>query len=244
MIEAQIICSEPCDIPDLGIIGLKRGEERWVALSTAESSADLKKEQAKGNLRVYRKARRMEKAPKRPPPPFVTRSRPTVPPKAEPIVVERVVEVERVEVVKQEVDTEKLRAEILAELLPGVRSAVAEEMGKIAASQEATQPVQEAPAAAPGIDASQLENALENVMRRVMPAGGAAPGAPGAQRRSGPEEPMFIPSEIVKKDTKAKIDVKSKKSGETGDLDDAQAALRAMKRQKRGRKSKSEENEP
>ena len=45
MIEAKIICSHPCDIPDLGIIGLKRGEERWVSVAAAQASQDLTKEQ-------------------------------------------------------------------------------------------------------------------------------------------------------------------------------------------------------
>jgi hypothetical protein len=148
-----------------------------------------------------------------------------------------------VEVIKQEIDTEKLRAELLADLLPGLRSAVAEEVGKIVASQEPAQPVQEAAAPAPGIDASQLESVLETVLARVMPAGGMAPGTPAA-RRSGPADPLFIPSKIVKKDAKAKIDVNSTATEGAADLDEAQAALRALKREKRGRKSKSEENEP
>jgi hypothetical protein len=143
--------------------------------------------------------------------------------------------------VVQEVDTEKLKAELLGDLIPGLRSVIAEEVGK-AAAQNAPQAPQAAPAPTQGLDAAQLEGVLESVLQRVMPAGGvAAPGAP--RRSSGPAEPVFIPDKIVSKDTKSKIDVKQKTSEGAGDLDDADAALRALRSKRRGKKNVNEENE-
>lgn len=250
MIEAHIICSSPCDIPDLGIFKLQRGEERWVSLMAAEKSRDLEKEQRKGNVRWFRKSRRMERqtprnprtdaAPRPPPPPFVARSRPsgerpgTASPETRVVEVEKVVE--RVVEVEKPVDQEALanmKAEILgdmrAEILGDMRSMIAEEVGKAAQS---------------GIDASQLESTLESVMRRVMPAGGAGTPARGSSSETpeGPEDPLFFPTDIVDKEAKSRIAVKSEKSEETGDLDDAQALLREMKKGRgRGRTKETEE---
>lgn len=244
MIEAQIICSHPCDIPDLGIVGLRRGEERWVSVAAAQKSQDLAKEQRKGNVRVYRRARRMETAPRRPAPPFVAASRPQVREHKEPEVIEKHVEVEVERVVEAQVDTDELARKMKAELLGDLTSVIAQEVGKALAAhepQEAPHAPSEAAPAQPGLDAAQLENVLEGVLRRVGVSGGG--GAPGGSAPRGPEDPLFLPTDIVDKDAKGKITVKSKKSESTDDLDDAQAALREMKRAKRGRTKGSQENE-
>jgi hypothetical protein len=252
MIEAKIICSHPCDIPDLGITGLRRGEERWVSISAAQGSADLAKEQAKGNVRVYRKVRRVESTPRRPVPPFVAGSRPQARPRAEPEVVERHVEVEKVVEVERVVEApsvdvdelaRKMKSELLGDLIPNLKDVIAEEVSKAMASQPSKEP-QQAPAAAPapsaGVDAATLESVLERVLGRVGgPVGGTSSG--GTSRRKDPDEPLFIPSTIVDKGAKGKITVSSKKTEGTDDLDDAQAALREMKRARRGRKNDSEE---
>jgi hypothetical protein len=220
MIEAQIICSAPCDIPDLGIFGLKRGEERWVSDSTANRSQDLVKERNKGNVRVYRKSRRIDAPPRRPPPPFVARSRPSGErPTAPPPTPERVEDpiVERMVETSTPMDTDALarqvKAEILADLLPGIRVVVQEEMG---------------------INAGQLESVLEGVLRRVMPAGdtGGGPRREPARRPQAPEEPLFFPTALVDKDAKSRISVKTETGGESESLDDAQEMLREMKRRR------------
>jgi hypothetical protein len=244
MIEAQIICCHPCDIPDLGIVGLKRGEQRWVSMAAAQTSADLRKEQGKGNVRVNRKARRLNANPRRPAPPFVAQSRPQNNERAENKVVEKRVETVVEKTIVQEVDTEKLKQELLGDLIPGIREAIAAEVGKVAtqAAQAAPQP---APAPQAAIDPAQLEGVLENVLRRVggsVGAPGAGGSSGGARRPSGPAEPVFIPNQIVAKDAKAKIDVKQQATEGGEDLDDAQAALRALKRQRRGKKNGNEEN--
>jgi len=241
MIEAKIICSHPCDIPDLNIFGLKRGEERWVSASAAQASQDLAKEQGKGHVRVYRKVRRKEAAPRRPAPPFVAGSRPPVPERAEPEVVEK--HIERVVEVESSVDVDelarKMKSELIGDLIPDLKEAIAQEVGRALAEhpQKAPEP---APAASPSMDAAQLESMLEGVLRRVGVSGGGG-GAREGSRAKGPEDPLFIPTAIVDKDAKGKISVKSKKSEGTDDLDDAQAALREMKRARRGRKKGNEE---
>lgn len=229
MIEAQIICSSPCDIPDLGIYGLQRGEERWVSDLAAQKSRDLVKERGKGNVRVFRRSRRADTVPRRPPPPFVARSRPSgersaapplpAPPEPEP-VIERVV----VEHVPSPVDAEDLarrvKSEILGELLPSIRAVVHEEMQTT--SQGAS------------LDAGQLENVLESVLRRVMPTGMVPAHVPKAARAPETDEPLFLPSSIVDKDAKGRISVKTETGGESGTLDDAQDMLREMKRRREG----------
>jgi len=159
-------------------------------------------------------------------------------------VVEKHTETVIEKTVVQEVDTEKLKRELLGDLIPGLRSVIAEEVGK-AAALSASQAPQAAVAPATGMDAAQLEGVLESVLQRVMPAGGvAASGAtPGrSSKPSGPEEPVFIPSQIVSKGSKSKIDVKQKTSEGAGDLDDAEAALRALRGKRRGKKNGNEEN--
>ena len=238
MIEAQILCCHPCDIPDLGIVGLRRGEQRWVSDASAQASADLRKEQGKGNVRVSRKAHRISSNPRRPAPPFVAQSRPQNRPPPENKVIEKHTETVIEKTVIQEVDTVKLKEELLEELMGGLRSVIAEEVGKVAA-QVASHTPQAAPAPASSLDATHLENVLESVLRRVGSGGVPGPvrGPSGPKRGpSGPKEPVFIPDKIVSKDTKAKIDVKQKTSEGAGDLDDAEAALRALRGKRRGKK--------
>lgn len=248
MIEAKIICSHPCDIPDLGINGLKRGEERWVTVAAAQASQDLAKEQRKGNVRVYRKVRRMEAAPRRPAPPFVSASRPAARERAEPEVVEKHVEVERIVEVESSVDVDevarKMKSELLEDLIPNLKEVISEEVNRAVAAHQPQEKPQETPQEAPapqqGFDAAQLESVLEGVLRRVGVSGGGS-AASGGSRAKEDDGPIFIPKAIVDKDAKGKITVKSKKSEGTDDLDDAQAALREMKRARRGRKKGNEE---
>jgi hypothetical protein len=233
MIEAQVICSCPCKIQDLGL-DLERGQEVWLADETARGSLDLLREQAKGNVRVMRKSRRMDRRdPVRShPPPFVALTRPQhrapveQPPEPRPEVVQG-----------PPVDTDALAREVQMKIVEGLRPMIAEELGKALASQQQAE-VAPAPAPAPAaqLDQAQLAGVLESVLRRVMPTG----GAPGAAREVASEDPLYMPGKLVDKDAKAKIDVKQTSSDETSDLDDAAAALRKIKR---GRGTTNEETD-
>ena len=198
--------------------------------------------QGKGNVRVYRKVRRMETAPRRPAPPFVAASRPPVRERAQPEVIEKHIEVEVERIVESQIDIDelarKMKAELLGDLIPNLKDVIAQEVGKALASQEPTPAPQAPEPAPPGLDAAQLENVLEGVLRRVGVGGGGAAGQ--GSRVTGPADPLFIPKDIVDKDAKGKITVKSKKSEGTDDLDDAQAALREI-RARRGKKQGNEE---
>ena len=208
--EAQIICSHPCEIPDLGL-RLLRGEERWVSLDVAAGSADLRKEQSKGNVRVYRKPRRgLDKAPRLPQPPFVSLGRPVPRPRPEAPAPERV-----------DVDADAIARKVKAELMGDLRPAIAEEVGRALATVQAQGGT---------VDQGQLETALEHVLRRLLPAGTPAPvGAPVAARKA-PEEPLYMPQRIVDPDAKARIAVERRSSDGGGDVDDAAEALRAIRK--------------
>jgi hypothetical protein len=227
-IEAQVICSSPCKIQDLGL-DLQRGEEVWLADETARGSLDLQREQAKGNVRVMRKTRRMDRRePMRShPPPFVALTRPQhrVPDNkpVEPLVVE-----------SAPVDTDAIAREVQMKIVEGLRPMIAEELGKALASQQ-SEVAAPAPAPAAQLDSAQLAGVLESVLRRVMPA-----GAPASARAVSSEDPLYMPGKLVDKDAKAKIDVKQTSSEETSDLDDATAALRKIKR---GRGTTKEETD-
>jgi hypothetical protein len=221
-LEAQILCSHPCEIPDLGL-RLLRGEERWLCWQVAAGSSDLRKELAKGNVRVYRKARR-DKAPKLPQPPFVALQRPLPRPqsKAEPAVEERVVE--------PSLDIDALAMKIKTELIGDLRPAISEEVGRAVAEVQASQASQGAP-----LDAGQLETVLESVLRRVLPSGSvpSAPSvsAPAVSRAAAPEDPLYMPTRLVDPETRAKITVQ-KQETENAEVDEAAEALRAHRKRR------------
>jgi len=253
MIEAQIICCNPCDIRDLGIEGLCRGEERWVTLHAANSSKDLLHEQRKGNIRVYRKVRKEKAAPKRPHPPFVAGSRPQVikrpvaqvprPPTPEPLPAPDpppAPEPPPAPQVNTSEIADKVRADLLNDLLPGLREAISQEVSKAVSSNNQQHSADPAPQQQ-GLDATQLEAVFEKVVRRMAPVGGSSSGQEDSRKIRGPEEPLFIPKSLVDKNTKGKITVSSKKSEGSDDIDSASDALRALKRAGRGRKKGSED---
>ena len=242
MIEAHIICSHPCDIPDLGIIGLKRGEERWISIAASQSSQDLLKEQAKGNVRVYRRVRRNSptKAPRRPAPPFVAKSRPQS--------IERPqTEEKEPQVVEAHIDTDalakKMKAELLGDLLPNIQDMLAQEVSKVLAAQEKTVPASPGPSSNAGLETEQLEAVLEGVLRRVgMGSRSVSPtGSPVESSSADLEDPIFVPSNIVDKNTKGRITISSKESAGADDLDDAQAILRKMKKAKQNKQKDNTE---
>lgn len=233
MIEAHIICCAPCDIPDLGIYGLQRGEERWVSLLSAESSQDLRKEQGKGNIRVARKARRVTKQLPRVTPPFVVASRPSsqplqiAAPSAEPTVVEVPVEVPAQ--VDQDEIANKVRKELVGDLVPSLRQLIAEEVGKAISSQAPQESSEKEAPEAPAMGAAEIASVMESVLRKMGTGGASTPSA-------GPEDPLFIPNDLVNKDAKGKISIETAQSSEASDLDDAQELLRQMKKARKGKK--------
>lgn len=81
---------------------------------------------------------------------------------------------------------------------------------------------------APAFDPAQLSGLLEEAMRRVLPAGtsqGSRAPAPAD------DAPLYLPTNLVDPNAKAKIDIATTSSEDDG-LDEAAAALRALKQKK------------
>jgi hypothetical protein len=221
VIEARLICSNPCEVPDLGL-DLKRGEEVWMAYAAAQRSEDLRKEISKGNIRMSRATRRPEQALPRHLPPFVALHRSPGPkPQASRSPEPPTLEPHKVEAPAQ-IDLDDLARRVRADLLGDVRATVAEEVTRALAAMP--------PAAAAGVDSAQIASVLESVLRRVLPTGGTAAAAP-VRSVATSDEPLYMPTNIVDRDAKGKVVLQTDSSGETGDLDDAATALRELKRQ-------------
>ena len=136
-----------------------------------------------------------------------------------------------------EVDTDEIAAKLRAQMLGDLREVVAQEVGKIVAAQTAQEAPKETPAQPAPMDAEQMATVMEAAMKRVLGTQGGGvvvpSGSSAARSAPGPEEPLYMPSNLVDKDAKVAISVKTETS-ETGDeLDDATAALRAMKKKKK-----------
>jgi|GEM_PF-1848665 len=234
MIEAHIICCRKCEIRDLGLTMLP-GQEQWVSEVVAGNSEDLRAEQRKGNVRVYRRTRPVNREPKRPPPPFVVRSRPQVREREEPRVIQKVIE-KVVEVVETKVDTEEVARQVRGALLGDMREIIAEEMSRLLEAQATPQRAQATP---PTVDAAALESALEAVLGRLagavaLPVARTAPPSP--------DRPLYLPENLVDKDAKVRIRVSERAQDEGADLDDAADALRKFKKRHAGKTKESEES--
>lgn len=239
MIEAQIICSAPVEIPDLGL-DLSRGEKVWVNDRLARNSQDLRRAIETGKVRVYRKNRRakkvLAKAPARPPPPFVQRSRPKPRVYEQPEPIETIIE--KTTIIEQTIDPEEVARQVKTELLGDLRNTVAEEIGKAMAAAQEAQMAQAAQASPPppqavvAQDPEQMAALIETVIKRVQQTQEGGNQAE-AQKPQVPADPLYMPTNIVDKDAKAAISVSSKTSDDDGGVDDAAAALRALKKKRK-----------
>jgi len=235
--ETQIICCEPCEIPDLSL-NLHRGEEAWVANVLAKSSKDLKRVVAMGHVRVYQRMRDKKKARRHAPPSYQrlkpqvrtqTPAAPVVPVAApEQVIVEKIVERVVVEKVIEAPNTEALTAQIKRDLL-------GEMAGTIEAAVAAAMALQasQAPQAPPALDAAAMAAIVQQAVAAALPApvGGGVVVAPSRRREDTEEAPLYLPTGIVDKNTKAEISVQSESKG-SGELDEATKLLREMKRRK------------
>lgn len=239
MTETQIICCEPCKIPDLSL-DLHRGEEVWVANELAKKSKDLKRVLAIGHVRVYQRVR--DKKPRRHAPPSYQRLKPKVrtqtpapapaPPEKPAVekVVERVVEKIIVEKVVEAPNTEALAAQIKQELLGEMAGTIEAAVAAAMAAQVPAEPTQ----AAPALDAATMAAIVQQAVAAALPSStGGVVIAPTRRREETDEEvPLYLPTGIVNKDAKAEITVQSE-SKDSDDLDEAAKLLREMKRGKK-----------
>jgi hypothetical protein len=232
MIEAQILCNEPCRIEDLNL-HLQRGQEQWVAESLARKSKDLRKAQQAGKVSVYYRVVDHKK-PRRHAPPNYQRNRPKprVVQEPEP-VVEREVVVEKVveKIVEKAVepDTAAIAAEIRAEIIGDVKSVIAQEIAKAMAEAQSAPQQAQSP-----MTAEMMAQVMETVLKRHTPVqtGGVVIPSKSAQK---PEEdaPLYMPTGIVDKDAKAAISVQEKTKEGADDLDENARLLREMRRKRK-----------
>jgi hypothetical protein len=233
MMETQIICCEPCKIPDLSL-DLHRGEEVWVANELAKNSKDLKRVLAIGQVRVYQRMR--DKKARRHAPPSYQRLKPKVrtqtPAPEKPAVekvIERVVEKIVVEKVIEAPDTEALAAQIKRDLLGEMAGTIEAAVAAAMAAQAPPAPTQSAPA----LDAATMAAIVQQAVAAALPAFTGGVVVPAKRREQADDEvPLYLPTGIVDKDVKAEITVKSE-SKDSNDLDEAAKLLREMKRRKK-----------
>jgi hypothetical protein len=231
MKEAHVkcLCSE-FRLPDVIVRGkplvMTRGQEEWLTTAQVRGSKDLARAQRIGAVSVeWRERFKVAKSPR---PPWLrgkgqrkmTRLQPTATPAPTPPA-------------PPVVDTEEIAQRAEAAAAKAATAAMDKGIGEIKAllAGQST-----------GIPQAQLEAALRNVLPGMtLPAGRPA----GASVVDGPDEPMFIPKDIVGKDTEANISIEAEASKSAG-LDAAAAALAAAKpktktpRKRRSRKKAEE----
>lgn len=239
MIEAQILCNEPCQIEDLSL-HLQRGQEQWIAENLARRSKDLRKAQQAGKVSVYYRVVDRKK-PRRHAPPNYQRNRPKprVVQDAPKPVAEREVVVEKVieKVVEKtiEPDTQALAAEIKAELLTDIKGTIAQEIAKAMASAAPQSPSE--PQQAP-MTAEQMASVMEAVLAKHGGTGGGGVVMPsGHARKPDDDAPLYLPTGIVDKDAKAAISTKEE-AKKADDLDENARLLREMRRKRKKKADK------
>ena len=219
MKEASITCvTHEWVIPDLGL-SMKKGQVEYKDAQQARQSKDLAEARRIGAVRVEfversRMAKKPPTAPRHPGPPNVrlgrgVRRQPPQPPPT-----------------PQVVDMDEIRRIAREEARAGAREGAAEgvEAGVRAA-------LASLPAAGPVIDQATLEAALRNVLPGITVAAPASSsgGASGSTASTkGPDEPTFIPSGIIDKDSKTDLKTQSGESEDEG-VEAAAAALKAAK---------------
>ena len=238
MKEAQIECLiGEYPIHDLNL-RLRKGEVAFVPEKGAKRSKDLEHARKLGAVRVRfversRVSKNPPKSPPRsPPPPNVRLSRRQARGPAVPQVEVR----EGISPEQAQAMADKAAQKAAGDAAKMAVDALLPAIHNILASQQGSG------------DTSDLDNRIEQAVARAMssvsfvaPVGDTA--APKAKRSSkGPDEPMFIPKDIVAKDDKSELDVSSE-SSDAGNLDAAAAALKAAKPKRRSRKKSTASKE-
>jgi hypothetical protein len=220
MKEARIECiTHEWAITDLNL-EMKKGEVKFFNARAAKQSKDLAHARRISAVRVeFVERSRMAKKPTVPPripgPPNVRLSRKgrKQPPAQKPVP-------------PATFDMDEIRRIAREEARAGAREGTAEgvEAGVRAA-------LSSLPVAGPAVDQSMLEAALRNVLPGITVAAPTAPASSGvtsSTRSKGPEEPVFIPSSIIDKDSTTELKTQSSESEDDG-VAEAAAALKAAK---------------
>ena len=131
------------------------------------------------------------------------------------------------EVVKEGVTAEQAQAMVEKAATEAAAQAIA-----AMTSQMQTLLANAAPSAAPtaGIE-EVVQQAVSQALRTAQIAPASSASSPTDLVVNGPEEPLFIPTGIVRSDTE-NLTVKSDSSADAGGLDDAASALKALRKKK------------
>lgn len=213
----RIDADEPVVVKDLDLtIGTT---PVWVSREDLEASVCLQALIRMRKVRVSSGARsRVSKPPDKKPPRAVTQSRPQKSPvhsrPASPPAPTGLSKTEAQQMAQQA--AEEAAKSAVAALMPALHSILAN---------------QQASASAPSGDLdTRIEQAISKALSNVVipTASGRVTTAP----TTGPEEPMYIPSGIVKSDAET-LNVQSQSSSDDGSLDDAATALKALRKKNR-----------
>lgn len=222
MKEARIECAiREFLVPDLKL-KLRKGQVVFVDADRARRSSDLEDARRVGAVRVrfVERARMTKKPPKAPPrsppPPNVRLSRKVrrTTPVLDPTPA-------------ASVDMDEVRRVAREAAEEGTAKGVEEGIRR-ALDSYVSQPTN-------AVTTENLKAALVEVLGGLNLGGGGAPAAAPSSKTKGPDEPVFIPKDIVSKGDKTELNVGSE-SSDAGDLDAAAAALKAAKPKRTRRK--------
>lgn len=210
-------------IQDLNLLVL-RGTPQWVTEEQYQKSIVLRELVRRGDLTASRRSRsRVSKPPQKPRVHSARLSRPSKVQRKMPLV-------EKVELTPEQL--KELLDKTAKDAAASAISALAPMLNAVLENQKAAQA---APAQAP--DLETLEDRVAAVVERAianLPASkGGGSTLPGqVHAAAGPEEPVYIPTGIVPKDSKGVISVQSNAS-DSGDLGDAAAALKKLRKERK-----------
>lgn len=220
MREAEIEAVRESPIPDLGL-RLEKGEIVFIPEEKAKGCKQLWDLQRIGAVRVrFVERYRTMKPHKKPPVASVVLSRPTPKPQMTP-EEEKPPEQVPLEAKLDPLELKKLKDEMREEVRAEVKEELQEQLGGFL---------------------KDLRAANEEIAQRhAVPA--TVVEAPIAQEKVEAVEPTFIPSDIVKEDTKGKIEAEvASTSG--GGVDEAAQALKATRKKKPKKKKAAKKASP
>ena len=215
-LEARIESPQPVYIQDLGV-WVRPGTHTWVPKEKADSSACLAQLIRLGKVRVsFRKRCKVSKDPPRRPPAIAgALSRPRKAGLQKPIGKQQQIQ--------QAAKEAGMTPEQVADLVQQAAAAAAQQAAAAVVGQLNT---------APGIAEveERLQRTIENALQSRSASQGGGSNAAGP-RSAGPDEPVYIPTGIVRDDLDSEVQVQASES-QSGGLDAANEALRALRRRK------------
>lgn len=217
-VETQI---DILEIPDLKLF-VRKHDPIWITQDQYNSSLALKHLEKIGSVVCHKnqRSRTMSKLPKPPPAPIRT-SKMSRPHKG------------GLSASPTNAPSNQQMQEVVKQATEDAANKAAEQAVQAVTDQIlARLPVQQQNPAAPNLEGLEdmIQRAVLNVLGNIQVAPGSIVSG-GQNISAGPEEPVYIPSNIVDKDVKGNVNVKSETS-ESGELDGAAEALKELRKSK------------